>query len=375
MTNFDKSVCIVGGGFYGVIIAIYLKRFIGLKNVEILEQESKLISKASFKNQARVHNGYHYPRSFITAYRSRQNFAQFINDFKNCIYTEFSNFYAIARRNSKISSYQFERFCLDVGIPYQKLNGEIKNLFNPALISEVYKVQEYAFDASKLREWSYEKLRELDIPVSLNKKVIEVKLNQSNEIEVISKDKSDNLKSSNYTFVFNCTYSGLSQIDPSHNSSSIRLKHEIAELALVDPPHQILNNGITVLDGPFFSLMPFPSKNCYCLTHVRYTPHSSWIDQVGLSPYEVISKKQLFTRFDRMIRDASRFLPLISNCKYRESLFEVKTVLEKNEFDDGRPILLRESRNISRFYSVLGGKIDNVYDILKSLDNIEDLFL
>ena len=133
--------------------------------------------------------------------------------------------------------------------------------------------------------------------------------------------------------------------------------------------------GITVLDGPFFSLMPFPSKNCYSLTHVRYTPHSSWIDQKGLSPYEVIRNKSLDTRFDRMIRDASRYMPSILNCKYKESLFEVKTVLEKNETDDGRPILFRESTSIPRLYSVLGGKIDNVYDILESLDYIEDLFL
>ena len=375
MSKSNKNACIVGGGFYGVIIAIYLKKVVGFKNVEIFEQESKLISKASFKNQARVHNGYHYPRSFITAYRSKENFVRFISDFRNCVYSKFPNYYAISRRNSKITSYQFERFCADVGIPYRKAEEEINNLFNPALISAVYKVQEYTFNASKLREWSYEKLSDLKIDCFLNNKVMSVKRNNSNQLEVISDDNSGELKTSNYSFVFNCTYSGLSQVDPSYSKSSNRLKHEIAELALVDYPNQISDMGITVLDGPFFSLMPFPSKNCYSLTHVRYTPHSSWIDQKGLSPYEVIRNNSLDTRFDRMIRDASRYMPSISNCKYKESLFEVKTVLEKNETDDGRPILFRESTSIPRLYSVLGGKIDNVYDILESLNNIEDLFL
>ena len=91
MLNVNKSACIIGGGFYGVVIALYLKRIIGLKTVEIYEQESKLISKASFKNQARIHNGYHYPRSFITAYRSRENFNKFISDFSECVESQFNN--------------------------------------------------------------------------------------------------------------------------------------------------------------------------------------------------------------------------------------------------------------------------------------------
>ena len=71
-----------------------------------------------------------------------------------------------------------------------------------------------------------------------------------------------------------------------------------------------------------------------------------------------------------MIRDASRYLPLIAESRYKDSLFEVKTILEKNELDDGRPILFRESLHTPKFYSVLGGKIDNIYDILKAIDNL-----
>ena len=43
--------------------------------------------------------------------------------------------------------------------------------------------------------------------------------------------------------------------------------------------------------------------------------------------------------------------------------FDVKTVLLKNETDDGRPILYQRKPENSRVVSVLGGKIDNIYDL------------
>jgi len=57
---------IIGAGFYGSAIAIYLARERGLKNIVLIERESALMLRASYNNQARVHNGYHYPRSFTT---------------------------------------------------------------------------------------------------------------------------------------------------------------------------------------------------------------------------------------------------------------------------------------------------------------------
>ena len=45
---------IIGGGFYGSAIAIYLAKTRGLRRVILLERESKLLVRASYNNQARV---------------------------------------------------------------------------------------------------------------------------------------------------------------------------------------------------------------------------------------------------------------------------------------------------------------------------------
>ena len=127
--------------------------------------------------------------------------------------------------------------------------------------------------------------------------------------------------------------------------------------------------GITVMDGPFFSMMPFPARGLHTLSHVRYTPHMHWNDQRGIDPYQKLNDYERATRVDRMIRDVGRYLPSVLEAKYVESLFEVKTILIKNEGDDGRPILFEKHVDLPGCYSVLGGKIDNIYDVLEKLDD------
>jgi glycine/D-amino acid oxidase-like deaminating enzyme len=57
---------VIGGGHYGLRIALHLWESWGLRDVLVLEAEPKLMSRASYANQARVHNGYHYPGSILT---------------------------------------------------------------------------------------------------------------------------------------------------------------------------------------------------------------------------------------------------------------------------------------------------------------------
>jgi hypothetical protein len=69
-----------------------------------------------------------------------------------------------------------------------------------------------------------------------------------------------------------------------------------------------------------------------------------------------------------MLRDAGRYLPAIREAEIVDSLYEVKTVLAKSEGDDGRPILFERHAELPGCYSVLGGKIDNIFDVLDKLD-------
>lgn len=363
-----NDAIVIGGGFYGAAIASYLSNVRGLKNVMLVEKEASLLSRASYNNQARVHNGYHYPRSFTTAYRSRINLPKFVRDWPEAITRDFTKLYAIARRNSKVTAKQFERFCFEIDAKIQKAPQALQNLFEDRLIENVYLVEEYAFNSAKLENWARKELAGCGVNVVLNTKVTDISHNSMGWIST-TLESLDGLR---YTVqarkVFNCTYSGLNQFGGDYMGVKARLKHEITELALIKVPPVLDSLGVTVMDGPFFSMMPFPSRELHSLSHVRYTPHMHWEDRLGIDPYERLDKYECQTRVDRMIRDAGRYMPSVLSSRYIESLFEIKTVLEKNEIDDGRPILFQKHAEIPGCYSVLGGKIDNIYDVLEKLD-------
>lgn len=362
---------VIGGGFYGAAIAVYLARQRGFQRIVLMESEAALLQRASYNNQARVHNGYHYPRSFTTAYRSRINLPKFVRDWPEAVKADFTKLYAIARRNSKVTSKQFERFCHETNAPLQPAGASLRALFEPRLIEDVFVVQEYAFDSSKLAAWAQRELREAAVDVRLRTRVESISRTGDANLRVTARSGiqvAPESYSVRARYVFNCTYSGLNQFSGDFPGTRTRLKQEVTEMALVQAPPELEGLGITVMDGPFFSMMPFPSRGLHTLSHVRYTPHFHWDDERGIDPYARLANYHRETRVDRMLRDVGRYLPAVHRAKYVDSLFEVKTVLAKNESDDGRPILFEKHADLPGCFSVLGGKIDNIYDVLEKLD-------
>jgi glycine/D-amino acid oxidase-like deaminating enzyme len=359
---------VIGGGFYGTAIAVYLAKQRGFSKVILVEQEHDLLTRASYSNQARVHNGYHYPRSFTTAFRSRVNLPKFVRDYPDAIKRDFTKVYAIARRNSKVTARQFERFCHQIGAKLEQAPQPLSSLFDRRLIEEAFLVEEYAFDTLQLAQYAKQELREAGIEVRFHTRVNRVHIHKNC---LAAKYDGVNEEAEFLTrYIFNCTYSGLNQLAGDFPGTQTRLKHEIAEMVLLQAPAALDGIGVTVMDGPFFSMMPFPARRLHTLSHVRYTPHLHWADNMGLDPYQRLTNHDCVTRVDRMIRDVARYMPAVLDARYISSLFEVKTVLTKNEGDDGRPILFEQHPELPGCYSILGGKLDNIYDVFEKLDAI-----
>ena len=347
---------IIGGGFYGATIAIYLAKQRGLKRILLVERESTLLSRASYNNQARVHNGYHYPRSFTTAYRSRVNLPKFVRDWPEAVKKDFTKLYAIARRNSKVTAKQFVRFCNEIGAKTQPAAPSVKALFEPRLIEDVFFVEEYAFDATKLASWAERELEECGVKVIYNTRANAISNGPNNLLQVTLQPRHGIEENISCRYLFNCTYSGLNQFYGDFPGTQTGLKHEITEMALIQVPKVLDGLAITVMDGPFFSMMPFPARGLHTLSHVRYTPHLHWNDTKENDPYQKLDQYDRKSRVDRMIRDAGRYVPALSNAQYVDSLFEIKTILVKNESDDGRPILFEKHLELPGCFSILGGK-------------------
>lgn len=360
MRSFD--VVVIGGGFFGCYVALSIRRAFG--SVAVLEREADLLTRASYVNQARVHNGYHYPRSLMTALRSRVNFPRFREEFGDCLETGFTKLYATAR-DSKVTAMQFARFCEKIGARIDSAPPPLRSLFDTALIEDVFVVTECAFNAVKLRARLKTLLADAGVEVLYGTSVRRVA--QGSDGSSLDLELADGWLSAGH--VLNCAYSQINTILQRSGLPILPLKHEICEQPLLVPPAPLAQLGVTVIDGPFFSTMPFPARGLHSLHHVRYTPHYFWHDQG-----EYCDSEETFRRFERrsrfphMIRDIVRFVPVMDRAIYVESLYEVKTVLAQNEIDDGRPILFRADHGLRNFHLVLGAKLDNVYDVVDTLD-------
>lgn len=360
----ETDVLVIGGGFFGCAVAAFEAER-GAR-VALVERAEKLLTRASYANQARVHGGYHYPRSFRTAYRSRVNLPAFCRDFEGSVRTDFTNVYAIARGTSKTSRRQYKRFCEAIGAPLEPAPPPITGLFSRHLIEAVFVTEEFVFDALALRRFFEGRLVDLGVAVVTGSSVERVAREDDGRLDA---DLSDGPRL-RARRVYNCTYSGINQIEGIPRTRQA-LKHEIAELALVRVPRALSGIGVTVMDGPYFSLMPFPAEGVHTLSHVRYTPHEGWVedDQPERCPEAELRAREPGTTFPFMMRDARRYVPAIGEVTQVGSLMEVKTVLARNEVDDGRPILCEESPELPGVFSVLGAKVDNVYDVLEYIES------
>ena len=354
---------IIGGGFYGLSCAAYLTGELGVSKVLVIEKEPEMMTRASYSNQARIHNGYHYPRSVLTALRSRVNFPTFTSDYNKAVVNSFDKYYAVARKNSKVNARQFELFCKKIGADVDSSKPEVAKLFNEFLVEGVFKVKEYAFNSRILRDVVMDQLQTSSVELHNNEAVESIKESKTGIVVTTSKNS--------YTAkrVLNCAYS---QINKVHHNSGLPLlpfKHELTEMCLVRLPKGYENFSVTVMDGPFFSIMPFPDRGLNTLSHVRYTPHTEWHDDVGeyRDGHQYLVDHKPKSNFRQMQADVRRFIPGLANMVHEDSLWEVKTILKQSEGDDSRPILFKPHFGLQNYTCIMGGKLDNIYDVLVEL--------
>jgi glycine/D-amino acid oxidase-like deaminating enzyme len=357
---------VIGGGFFGLYLAESLAR--RFETVVLFEQQPACMQRASYTNQARVHNGYHYPRSVLTALRSRVNFPRFVQEFPSAIVASFEKVYAVARGLSKVTAEQFRGNMERIGAPIRPAPKRISELFNPTHIEAAFLVEEYAFNTDVLRSVMTERADRAGVEIRLRTTVDAVRPAGAGVAVMYTSPADSGAMHADH--VFCCAYSQINGPGIGGGLPPVHVTHELAEMALVETPAVLHGLGITVMDGPFFSLMPFPARGLHTLSHVRYTPHARWHEGEGpyTPAYRLFDAAEKTSAFTHMARDASRYLPAISGCRHRESIWEVKTILPRSETDDSRPILFRPHHGIPHYHLVMGGKIDNVYDALDVID-------
>ena len=359
----EYDYLIIGGGIYGLYLSKYLSKD---KKVLLIEIDNDLFTRSTYVNQARLHNGYHYPRSKETAELSANYYNKFINDFKDSINDSFDHIYSISTEGSKIDSEQFEYFCDDISIPYTKVDSGI---FKPGSITDEYLVKECSMDVSIIKQ---KLLKDNNTNFSYNTYITQVE--EKSDIYKIKLNNGDTISCRG---VFNTTYSSINQIKKLFNFEEFSTKYQLCEMVICDPPIDLGNYGLTVMDGLFFSLMPFGLQNTYSLSSVEYTPHYSVYDKYPNMPCQIKSDKcdilQLDncnncpfvpkSNYDKMLGVVNNFIDVDIN--YLKSIYTIKVLDSNSEIDDSRlvSIDINQNKNDTFFISIFSGKLSSIYEL------------
>ncbi len=369
---------IIGAGLYGLYSAL----FCGKKgqSVLVLECDPTPFRRATYINQARVHQGYHYPRSISTAMKSAGYFEKFNRDFAFCVNQEFNKVYATSAKYSWSSGAQFKKFCKAANIPCEELPPQ--KFFKDGMCDGVFLTREYTYDAMLLKDYYLQQLSTLN-NVTISYGVNITSIERDADSYVVHTEQSQSFSTG---FLLNATYAGTNQILEMLGYEKFGIKYELCEIILCEVNDALREYGFTVMDGPFFSIMPFGKTGLHSLTSVTFTPHTVSYD--ALPSFACQEKSGGYcsvrhlgncndcpakpkTAFPYMANLARKYLKDEYGFTYEKSLFSMKPILMSSEIDDSRPTVIRVYSKNPTCVGVLSGKINTVYDLDEVLSDGE----
>lgn len=372
-TNYDYTI--IGAGIYGMYIARRIALKYTNRKIAVLEYDKKPFQRASYINQARVHNGYHYPRSLSTALKSAGYYQRFIKDYRFAINDKFEKIYAIASNFSYASGENFEKFCQAAGIKCEPIYAD--KYFKTGMIDRAFVTEECSLDAKKIGDYFMSELDKLDnVDVLCNVRITKVQeKNRKYLLEL--QDKMVCTES-----VLNTTYASINQILNLFGFKKLRIKYEMAEICLCNVSSNIMTAGLTVMDGPFFSVMPFGLSGLHSLSAVHFTPHKTSYSKLPSFDCQAKNKKcshyylencnhcpaKPNTAWNEMKQLAMKYINDDIELEYYKSLFAIKPIMKASEISDSRPTIIKEFSSNPRFVSVLSGKFNTMYDLDEVLE-------
>lgn len=371
--RFDYAV--IGGGIFGCYAALFLAGK-GAR-VALFEKERRLFQKASLVNQARLHGGYHYPRSMATALLSDEHKSRFTAEHRNFVNGAFEKYYAIDRYGSFTDGMQFERFCGYLGIPCSRV--EVHPLFNFERIEALYLTEEHSFDPVLLQRYYQDKVAACpSVSLFLDTRPIFAEIHS--DVWLIRYQQGDKQEELYAGAAINATYAAINGVNRIFGMGRLEVMHEISEIAFVSSP-QMRGKGLTVMDGPFGSIMPYGLSGLLSLSSVAYTHHKvSYADmprfdcmQPDRDPACCSQAPGICNRCARkpdsnafkMLAQMRRYFSDQVQWQYLFSWFTIKTKLKASHIDDSRPTEITRLNERPAYYCLFSGKINSIYEIEK----------
>ena len=371
------DLVIFGAGIFGLYAALHFDR-LGQK-VALVDTEEDIWRKASAVNQARVHTGYHYPRSIKTARMALENRTRFLREHDYAINQRYSCYYAIDKRGSYTSADQFRRFCAKLDIPLSPAFRP--DIFYHEMLEGLFLTEEYSFDPLLLRDRYVEQLRRSRVNCFFGYKC-ETATNAGAHWEIEASGKNQSRLTLRANKAINATYANINTLNDIFGFEHIGATHEISELVLLYS-EQLRDIALTVMDGPFLSIMPFGNSGLHSLSSVLYTHKAFSADdyprfdcqtfRADCTPEEIrdcsACRVRPASNRIKMMRQARLYVKDISAACVHGSIFTVKTKLKSALMDDGRPTDIKIYSESPLYCCIFSGKINSIYEIEEALSD------
>jgi len=322
--------------------------------VTLFERSSQLLTGASGQAN-RIHMGYHYPRDEETARQCLRGYRQFEREFAEAKLADVRNTYFIASQGTLTQPEAYLGFCERLGLEYEQIDLKA---FAPALsnISLGIRTRETIFDADTLRRLVARRLHARGVKLCLNAEVVSVDSTGAGfELNVAGAGKQA------FAAVVNCSYADLNRLTAlmGFPVQSRQYEYVAAPVIEIDAPTVA---SITVMDGPFVSLLPLPAKGRYLLVHVEHSvierrtdafPDPAW-RKPETSPLASADTGEWFRRH---LDGCSHFIPSLATARLAGISQGTRMVLAQRDDTDARPTLV--TKHGEGYVTVFAGKVDH----------------
>jgi hypothetical protein len=339
------KIAIIGGGFYGCCIAYKLLYQFPKIQISLFEKNLKLLAETAINNQYRLHQGFHYPRSFKTIKQTNDGFKKFYKEFKKFVYFPKKNYYLI-HRGSKVSFVNYTAIYKKFDFKFEKLQiKKIPFLRNSDNYLGAIKVFEGVIKLSKLYDYLKKKLFSNNrINFFLNREIL--KIDKKNGF-IFSKKKDGP-----FDLIINTSFTDLNL----GLKKKFKVKYELASIVQIENCFDS-DFALTIMDGNYISIYPI-NKKITTLSSVKYTPVRKFNNIFLLKKF--LKNKNLnnilVKNSKKIINDVKKYVNL-DKIKINKITIAPKVKLLKDINDDREVLVKKESKIIS----ILCGKIDAVY--------------
>jgi hypothetical protein len=340
------KVACIGGGLFGCTAAIHLAR--AGHEVHLFEAKSSLLAGATAATFARLHRGFHYPRSPETGRESRTAEESFRAEYGGAVIDGGRQAYVVAARGH-VTPDAFRTFLDKQPLAFFQ-DGNRFDVIEPRIHLE------------RLADLVRARVAESGVKVRYGSQ--------------INRRLCSHLRDG-FDRIVVATYARLNDILGKLGCDMAEYKFQVVEKPVVRLPESFRDQSIVVIDGPFGCIDPLDDSGLHALGHVVKTIHAENVGYGARVPdhlQPLLDRGYVVncphTRFREVADDLARYIPGIEKAEHCGSMFTVRAVLARQEATDARPTRVeRMNGQVIRVFSgKLGTAVKAARDVVVMLD-------